>query len=520
MGLSYAITRYYSDPRSTHPLSTVITTLSFTFSLLCLVLIPVDVLSTAYSRELESNAQVIRIVYYTVYVGLAILAFVLIPFAYFYVEDWLQDDDAIADSQPILTPSKRIGAGGSSSRYRRRSKTCIEQLTACCQRGCGAMKYTSIFVFVVIVLTVIGVLMEPSVTAAVTAAATGHHAGSSGSDHASEHANEHATDHASEHEHDTTSGGGGGFTSMTKADLQNSIRTLLDFKSGGAGERALLLIIGVLTAVGVVNFVLYTGFGLAALPISMIRSSLSGVVGAGGSASGGGQRTVEEESLFVEYERSQLRVRRSEIEKKYGKRATSKEARDELAKIDALDRVKQRQLAALQKINQSWYHRIRRVLVPFRWLVGALLLLVSIMICVSLLISLVDRLLHSTCGLKCGYALSDDRVANYVNPIDQLLLALSRYFPVDYLVFAFLCLYFFAVSLYGLVRLGVRLCVCGCVQLFEVRARRTWSSALLIVSFLMMCVLLALCVWLLTLAPQYMTFGTQHYVPRAGVSDS
>jgi len=125
----------------------------------------------------------------------------------------------------------------------------------------------------------------------------------------------------------------------------------------------------------------------------------------------------------------------------------------------------------------------------------------------SLLVALGDRLWHSSCGLRCGFRL-DDTVPTFANPIDQLLLALSRYFPLDYMAFSFICLYIFAASVYGVIRIGIRFCG---ITLFEIRPRRTWSSSLLIVVVVLMCILLALMCFMLVLAPQYMTFGSQMY---------
>jgi len=68
----------------------------------------------------------------------------------------------------------------------------------------------------------------------------------------------------------------------------------------------------------------------------------------------------------------------------------------------------------------------------------------------------------------------------------------------------------------GLVGLGVRLVV---FKLYEIRKRRTMPTALLMGAWMLMFVSLATNMEVLTLSPQYATFGTQTYNPVANGTD-
>jgi len=62
--------------------------------------------------------------------------------------------------------------------------------------------------------------------------------------------------------------------------------------------------------------------------------------------------------------------------------------------------------------------------------------------------------MNSECGISCGFVVEKN---TYFNPLDQFLVQLSKFFPLDYILFATILLYVFISSLYGLVKLGVRI---------------------------------------------------------------
>lgn len=100
--LCWGIVRYYSDKHESHWFPTWVTILGMAMTLLCVLLIPVDIYLVSGCRDMHGNLLVsqddlnglttsLRIIYYVLYIGILAFAFILIPFAYFYFEE--SDDD-------------------------------------------------------------------------------------------------------------------------------------------------------------------------------------------------------------------------------------------------------------------------------------------------------------------------------------------------------------------------------------------------------------------------------------------
>jgi len=95
-----------------------------------------------------------------------------------------------------------------------------------------------------------------------------------------------------------------------------------------------------------------------------------------------------------------------------------------------------------------------------------------------------------------------------MNPLDTFLVIISKYFPLDYILLGFIVVYFYFATLSGIVRMGICLL---CVNLFKIKAGGSKPQALLIATGILMFSLLALNWEILTLAPQYVTYGSQTY---------
>jgi len=134
-----------------------------------------------------------------------------------------------------------------------------------------------------------------------------------------------------------------------------------------------------------------------------------------------------------------------------------------------------------------------------------LLLGVALVIWVSLMVSVIDKLQHSTCGAGCGYTIDKPTLPN---PLDKALLGLAKVFPLDYILFALAVVFLFLCAVSGMVSLGIRLAF---VKLWSVRAHHTMPNALLMGCWILMFVALALNMEILTFSPQYATFGSQFY---------
>jgi len=143
---------------------------------------------------------------------------------------------------------------------------------------------------------------------------------------------------------------------------------------------------------------------------------------------------------------------------------------------------------------------------PVRVVVGVLLLLTSILVVLSLTMSCVDKLKNSKCTTSCGYSVDKPSIPN---PVDLMLNLFSKVFPVDLFVFGAMSLYIYLCAITGLVALGVGCCY---FKMLQVKISRTTPGAMLLGSWVLMFVAVAVNMEILTLSPQYATFGNQFYM--------
>jgi len=131
-------------------------------------------------------------------------------------------------------------------------------------------------------------------------------------------------------------------------------------------------------------------------------------------------------------------------------------------------------------------------------------MLVTLFLMVSITLTTVDKIIHSTVaeGFMLKYPI-------LVNPLDKLLTVLSDYFPLDYIILAAIIAYFFFATLSGIVRIGIRFIW---IHLYSIRPRTTPPQGLLCATMILMFSLLALNMEIVTLAPQYATWGSQTFL--------
>lgn len=64
-------------------------------------------------------------------------------------------------------------------------------------------------------------------------------------------------------------------------------------------------------------------------------------------------------------------------------------------------------------------------------------------------------MMNSRCGFFCGYMV--DKKSSIFNPIDEILVLSSSYFPLDYIFFLIMTLFIFISTIYGVIKLGFSL---------------------------------------------------------------
>ncbi|KAL0476888.1 lysosomal cobalamin transporter [Acrasis kona] len=257
------------------------------------------------------------------------------------------------------------------------------------------------------------------------------------------------------------------------------------------GDRIVSGLVSVIAIVGLPAWWLYTGYGLAALPVSLIKGKKKLRLELG---------SIAEEMVFVSGKISSIKGKYALTGTKMNK-ADQKEY-DQLK--EKLKLLRNRDLL-LEKFNSSWYAKCYPFLYPFKVIFGLILLLVSLALVVSLIITLIDRVIHSTCGIKCGFIIDKSYI---FNPFDELLTVSSKVFPIDYIIFGVFLSFILIVSLVGLANIGLRFFF---VKLYKLKYKRTAPQGLLTTCIFLMFIVVVFSFTMNSFAPKYTTFGTQTY---------
>ncbi|CDS05322.1 hypothetical protein LRAMOSA07851 [Lichtheimia ramosa] len=192
---SVGFTRYYQHKRESEPFATIVTILALTLVLATLALVPIDIFLVSSTVDSDTGMKkswadpdtifwmtlTVQIVYYVCYGLIALFIFFLIPFAYFYYEEYDEDQ----------TRQQRVSS---------------------------ALRYTSFFVAISVLLFLFGLFVKPS-----------HR--------------------------------------PPKLDLDWLEKLLTESN----GEKSLSFLVACLFFLGMVVFVVYTAPGLSILPFNMIK---------------------------------------------------------------------------------------------------------------------------------------------------------------------------------------------------------------------------------------------------------
>jgi LMBR1 domain-containing protein 1 len=251
-------------------------------------------------------------------------------------------------------------------------------------------------------------------------------------------------------------------------------------------------------------YVLYTGAGLALLPVALIKSAPS----------------ISAPTLAADTA-SQLelnRERQRQLEGRNEGRTGGLDARDR-RELEALIReertlIRRERLAAESTgehhfLVKAW-NKIEAIFRPLKLLGGLLLVVLALIIFTSMLITGIDKAKNSICKSHCGYILA---YLNIFQPINWVLVKSAKVFPIDYVLFLLLVLFLFSASIVGIATIGIRFLW---VTLFKIRKGRTSPQALLMATVLLTLTVLAINYSVaMMIAPQYATFGPQTFCDLA-----
>jgi len=264
------------------------------------------------------------------------------------------------------------------------------------------------------------------------------------------------------------------------------------------GTNALSFTMGTLVIIGYLYFIFYTAAGMVILPINMIRSR---------------GRTKGDQDMADEVRRNND-DKTSAIEKKYAKNKKKKmSARDrrKLLQVEEDQRTINRAVERVDASANGVCGKIGTVMRPFEFIFGIVFFLLSLFLVISLLMTSSDKLMQivKSGDYKLGYGKTKP---NVINPVDIALTKASSAFPVDYVIVTLVVYYFVMCTIAGVKYFGVRFLH---LKMYKIRANRTVPQGLLFLSFILMFTILALNPVLLTLSPQYVTYGNQHYTGGA-----
>lgn len=261
--------------------------------------------------------------------------------------------------------------------------------------------------------------------------------------------------------------------------------------ASNGGEDAISFVISSLSLIGMLALMTFTAYGMSALPLDLVR----------------GKRHTKQELVDITSRRDEARSNIDAIKVKYsdGKRFSSRD-RKRLTDLEESENLLTRQQRHLDEKDKSYLHKCSFLLRPLEVATGIVLFLMALLIFISLLLTNVDKAMHSILGYKLGYAISETTLPN---PIDIVLVLAQRVFPLDYILVTLIMVYFVFCSISGIRNIGIWF---FCVKLYKIRPRRTSPQALLMMCMIMMYIVLAINILMYELTPQYSTFGSEHFM--------
>lgn len=271
------------------------------------------------------------------------------------------------------------------------------------------------------------------------------------------------------------------------------------------GMNALFFAVGALCVLGYLYFIFYTGVGMVMLPLNMIRSR--GKISEAETEELNRSKTVNTEtsrSIKAKYSGNQRKM-------------TAKDRRV-LRQTEEDNRVTKKAEERVTDLTGGCCGKLGALCRPFTFIFGVLFFLLSIFIAVCLTMTSSDKLIQITKNLadpnnnpktgwnwKTGYSKTTDSIPN---PIDTIFTYASSVFPLDYIIVTLIVYYFVVASMTGVKHLGVRFCH---LKMYNIRANRTVPQGLLFLAFILVFIILSLNIILMTLSPQYVSYGHQMY---------
>ncbi|TRY62684.1 hypothetical protein TCAL_04648 [Tigriopus californicus] len=256
------------------------------------------------------------------------------------------------------------------------------------------------------------------------------------------------------------------------------------------GENLMVFLLNVLNVIGMFFLIFYTAYGMSSLPFGMIRSR---------SQANRARDTVNKTLQELEQKIQEIKSRYEDnnenmppYEKSY------------LERLEQQVRLLSRTRHDLDQNARKFINRIHNCLRPFQVLFGVFFALLGLMIFISLVLTSVEKALYSQ-GIWQGYSL---RNGSLPNPVDTILVYAQDIFPLDYIMYSGMILFFIFCSMSGIKNIGIRMCW---FTVYKIKSGQTKPQALVLMCMSLIFVLLALNVVMFSVVPDYTTYGSQYY---------
>lgn len=266
-------------------------------------------------------------------------------------------------------------------------------------------------------------------------------------------------------------------------------------------------VVGSVALLGSVGWGVYMSFGIAEFPFMLVRSR-------GGEFEA---RTVEYDEENIDQQLQQNAREQNYLRSRYNlpQRKWPRHDRQEYKRLQQEEqRLKQRKENLVRPRGGEFMEdegdTFWNSLIALRVLLCIVVGLVGSAMWVSMMIATIDVLSHSICGGSCGYLLE---VGELFNPLDQALLASEDEFPLDFFLFTSLLLYLTLALVLGVITINS---YWQCAKFQIIERQRGMVHSLVMMSWQMHAVLMAMVLQLNVLCPTYAMFGKQFYVDELG----
>lgn len=155
-------------------------------------------------------------------------------------------------------------------------------------------------------------------------------------------------------------------------EWDQKIKFLINDLAQNRGEDALSMVLSILSVIGMLNVLFFTGFGISSWPIGLIR----------GTKSARAQAEEIQDSHLI----NQTRINALRDKERFGSKLTVRERR-QLSKLEDHERRISREEQHLDDYRKSVYYKLRRIIRPLEILLGCFAAALALIVWLSLLLT-------------------------------------------------------------------------------------------------------------------------------------